>query len=193
MAVLAPAAMAVDKVDTEALRDAVTTEGILEHMAALQDIADANGGTRAAATPGYEASLDYVEDRLQAAGYETRRHAFPFAHWVQNGPALLQREGQAPYAEGTDYVVAQFSGSGTLTNVPLVTTNDIELTPTGDPGSGTSGCEEEDWAGQDLTGKIALIERGTCTFVAKIELAKSLGAAGVLIFNHGYEGRTEPF
>ena len=190
---LAAPALAVDKVDTQSLRAGVTTAGILEHMQALQQIANANGGTRAAATPGYDASLDYVEDRLQAAGYDTVRDEFDFAHWVQNAPATLQRVGQAPYVEGTDYVVAQFSGSGNLANVPLVTTNDIVLEPTGTAGSGTSGCEEADYGGQDLTGKIALIERGTCTFVAKIELAKSLGAVGVLIFNDGFEDREEPF
>ena len=40
----------------------VTLEGVREHQAALQAIADANGGTRAAATPGYDASVDYVID-----------------------------------------------------------------------------------------------------------------------------------
>jgi hypothetical protein len=75
-------------------------------------------------------------------------------------------------------VVAQFAGAGNVT-APLVTTNDVVLEPTGDPGSGTAGCEEADWGGQDLTGKIALIERGTCAFVDKINLAKDLGAAAV--------------
>ena len=192
MLLCAPAALAVDKVDTSALRAGVTTNGILEHMTALQTIANANNGTRAAATPGYDASLNYVRQRLEAAGYDTFLDPFSFAHWVQNGPALLQRQGQPAYVEGTDYVVAQFSGAGML-NLPLATTNDIVLAPSGDPGSGTSGCEVEDWGGQDLTGKIALIERGTCTFVSKIELAESLGAEGVLIFNDGYPTRIEPF
>jgi Zn-dependent M28 family amino/carboxypeptidase len=193
MLLCAPTALAVDKVDTSQIRAGVTMTGIVQHMTAFQTIANANNGTRAAATPGYDASLAYVQQRLEAAGYDPVLHEFDFAHWVQNGPALLQRQGQPAYTEGTDYVVAQFSGSGTLTNLPLATTNDITLAPTGDPGSGTSGCEVEDWGGQNLDGKIALIERGTCTFVAKIELAKSLGAEGVLIFNDGYPTRIEPF
>jgi PA domain-containing protein len=121
---------------------------------------------------------------------------FDFASWEQNGPARLQR-GERVYTEGTDetagdYIVAQFSGSGTVT-AEVATTNDISIPPAGGPGTGTSGCEAADWAGVDLTGKIALIQRGTCTFVEKVALAQSLGAAAVLIFNDGGPDREEPF
>ncbi len=68
---------------------------------------------------------------------------------------------------------------------PIVTTGTAELPPPGGPGSGTDGCEDTDWAGKDLTGKIALVQRGTCPFVDKIALAESLGAAAVLVFNDG--------
>jgi hypothetical protein len=194
---LAPGASAVDDVDTSKLRKGVTAGGILEHMRTLQRLANANDGNRAATTPGYEASLDFVERRLKRAGYNVTRHEFPFAAWEQIGAATLMREGQPAYTEGPpegggDYAIAQFSGSGTVT-APLVTTNDIVLDPTGEPGSGTSGCEEADWSGQDLTGKIALVERGFCPFVDKINLAKQLGAAAVLIFNDGYPDRTDAF
>lgn len=40
------------------------------HAAALQRIADENGGNRASPSPGYEASVDYVVGVLHAAGYE---------------------------------------------------------------------------------------------------------------------------
>jgi Zn-dependent M28 family amino/carboxypeptidase len=197
--VLAPTAGAVDEVNTQRLRAGVTAGGILDHMRAFQRIANANDGNRAAAFPGYDASLAYVERRLTRAGYDVERHPFDFARWEQNAPATLQREGQAPYTEGTadspgQYVVAQFSGAGNVT-APLITTNDIQIPPPGGPGSGTSGCERTDWPAGDqpLAGKIALIQRGTCTFVAKIQLAKDLGAAGVIIFNDGGPDREEPF
>ncbi|HYP49167.1 MAG TPA: M20/M25/M40 family metallo-hydrolase, partial [Thermoleophilaceae bacterium] len=38
-----------------------------------------------------------------------------------------------------------------------------------------------------------LLQRGTCPFVQKIQAAKDAGAAAVLIFNDGGEGREEPF
>ena len=51
------------------LLQCMTLEGVREHQAALQEIADENGGTRAAGTPGYDASVDYVVDTLKAAGW----------------------------------------------------------------------------------------------------------------------------
>ena len=88
---LAPAAFAApDDVNTERLRNGVTTSGILNHMRALQRAANANDGNRAANTTGYEASLDYVERRMNRAGYETERVPFDFAELTQNGPSTLQ-------------------------------------------------------------------------------------------------------
>ena len=47
----------------------VTLQGVREHQAAFQAIADANGGTRLAGTQGYEESVDYVVEKMTAAGY----------------------------------------------------------------------------------------------------------------------------
>jgi hypothetical protein len=66
--VLAPSAFALDEVNTKKLRNAVTVNGILGHERALQQIANLNNGTRASGTPGFEASLNYVKSRLDAAG-----------------------------------------------------------------------------------------------------------------------------
>ncbi len=46
------------------------------------------------------------------------------------------------------------------------------------------GGEQSDFDGKDLTGKIALIERGGFAFVNKILNAQNNGALGVIIFNH---------
>ena len=169
--VVVPSAAAIDEVNTQRLRNGVTAAGILEHMRGFQRVANANGGNRAATTPGYEASLAYVERRLARAGYETERHPFDFATWEQNSPATCAREGQTPYTEGAtaDYLVAQFSGSGNVT-APLIASSDIQIPPPGGAGSGTSGCERTDWPAGDqpLAGRIALIQRGTCTFTDKI-------------------------
>ena len=42
------------------LLECMRVEGVREHQQALQEIADANGGTRASGTPGYDASVEYV-------------------------------------------------------------------------------------------------------------------------------------
>ena len=62
-----PAACANRVNNTHAkLLECVTLEGVREHQAAFQAIADANGGTRAAGTSGYNASVDYVAGLLDA-------------------------------------------------------------------------------------------------------------------------------
>ena len=43
------------------LLECVTLEGVRAHQAAFQAIADANGGTRAAGTDGYDASVDNLD------------------------------------------------------------------------------------------------------------------------------------
>ena len=68
----APTASAVDDVSTKKLRKGLTTGGTLEHMRTFQRLANANDGNRAATTPGYEASLDYVEKRLKRAGLQAQ-------------------------------------------------------------------------------------------------------------------------
>ena len=50
------------------LLECVTLEGVREHQLAFQQIADANGGNRFSGLPGHDASVDYVVDRLEAAG-----------------------------------------------------------------------------------------------------------------------------
>jgi len=62
---------------SRALRDVVRAESIRTHLVQLRHIADEHGGNRAAGTPGYDASVDYVASRLEAAGYVIERQAFP--------------------------------------------------------------------------------------------------------------------
>ncbi len=45
------------------------------HLSQLQSIATANGGNRAHGRAGYQASLNYVKAKLDAAGFTTRRPA----------------------------------------------------------------------------------------------------------------------
>ncbi|WP_081608511.1 M20/M25/M40 family metallo-hydrolase [Crystallibacter crystallopoietes] len=60
------------------VQEAVEPSALTRHLEALQAAADANGGNRAAATGGYEASAAYVEEQLRAAGYEPRRQEFSY-------------------------------------------------------------------------------------------------------------------
>ena len=60
------------------LRECVTLEGVRAHQAALQAIANANGGNRAAGTSGYDASVAYVVDMLEQAGWGVQLNLFNF-------------------------------------------------------------------------------------------------------------------
>ena len=52
------------------LTSEVGVAGAMAHLQALQKIADEHGGNRAAGTPGYDASVEYVVGALRAAGFE---------------------------------------------------------------------------------------------------------------------------
>ena len=166
--------------DTTALRDAVSADGIIQHLEALQAIADANGGTRAAGTPGYEASAQYVEEQLRAAGYDPVRQPFSYDQFSVNSAALQQLTPTVvDYVDGTDFSTMSYSGSGDVT--AGVTAVDVNLA--GDRAS-TSGCEASDFATVPA-GDIALIQRGTCAFRIKVDNAEAAGAVGVIVFNQG--------
>jgi aminopeptidase S len=79
---------------SEALRDAVGADAIHAHLEQLQRIADEHDGSRAAETPGYDASVEYVAGRLEAAGYVVEQATF-----------------QLPPGQGTSVnVIAQLPG-----------------------------------------------------------------------------------
>ncbi|MFI6921986.1 M28 family metallopeptidase [Nonomuraea spiralis] len=194
-----PVAMAVpasagplDDVFAKLLVKQVKGENVRKHLEALQSIANANGGTRAAGTPGYNASRDYVAGKLRKAGYKVTLQPINFVQsWTENSPPTLART--APdaksYAPNEDFYSFEPSPAGDVT--AQVQGVDLILPPTPTPTS-TSGCEESDFAGF-VAGRIALIQRGTCAFAQKIRNAGRAGASGIIVFNEGQPGRTEAY
>ncbi|MDN4483193.1 M20/M25/M40 family metallo-hydrolase [Demequina lignilytica] len=176
---IAAGAQAATPTDTTDLQEAVTVDGVLEHLQALQGIADANGGTRQAGTSGHVDSVYYMKDLLDAAGYETTIQ--PFSYQRQT---LVSAEwgvpGETPYELDTDYYPMEGSGTANAAVTPV----DLSL---GDPAASTSGCEFDDFAGF-TAGDIALLQRGACSFEQKALNAIDAGATGVIIFNQGNGG-----
>ena len=87
--VVAPPAQAADRDDnSRELRKAVTAKGVMNHLGRLQDMADRNGGTRASGTPGYGASVQYVERVLKRAGYKVTRQPFEFLTFMSTAEGL---------------------------------------------------------------------------------------------------------
>ena len=166
------------------------------HLKEFQRIADENGGTRAAGTPGYTASRDYVAKKLRKAGYRVRLQPFEFGFYRENSTALMERIAPTravytptPPDNSTlgDFATMTYSGSGEVT--APVHAVDLVLPPSADRPS-TSGCELTDFAGFPRGG-IALIQRGTCGFALKVSNAQASGAAAVIVFNEGTPDHTE--
>jgi Zn-dependent M28 family amino/carboxypeptidase len=171
------------------LRNAVTVAGIMEHERAFQAIADANDNTRASGTPGYDASVDYVAGKLEAAGYDVTIQPFTFPFFEETGPSTFERltPTARTYVRDTDYSIMDHSASGDVTG-SVVPTNDIQIPPSTTPSS-TSGCERSDFPAE-TENNVALIQRGTCDFAVKVQNAEAAGAVAAIIFNEGQEGRT---
>jgi Zn-dependent M28 family amino/carboxypeptidase len=163
------------------LLECVTLEGVREHQAAFQEIADANGGNRFSGFPGYDASVDYVVERLEAAGYEPEVQEFDYMAFRELGPSTLEQTAPetVSYDQGTDFGVIDQSDPGTV-SAP-VSAVDLQL---GLGNASTSACQPEDFEGFPA-GNIALVQRGECTFEIKAENAAGAGAVGMVIFNQG--------
>jgi Zn-dependent M28 family amino/carboxypeptidase len=161
--------------------------GAFRHLEAFQEIASANGGTRASGTPGYDRSADYVAEKLRAAGYVVRFEEFEFPYFEDRTPPILTIADTPDPAAGRVRTLTN-SGSADVT-APLHAVN-LQLTDT--PGASISGCEAHDFDGF-TRGAIALVRRGTCTFQVKAENAVAAGAVGVVIMNEGTAGRTDGF
>ena len=177
-------------VSSEKLRKTVTLQGLQEHLEAFQAIGSANGNTRATGTPGYEASVEYVVDTLEKAGYRVTTPLFNYPVWRENTPARLTWGTRAFTSSpssasdtAVDMITFGFAQTGTLTNLLVVPTNDIVI-HSGATSISTSGCEPGDFPAA-TAGNIALIQRGTCPFVQKLANAEDAGAAGVILMNEG--------
>jgi len=167
----------------ERLAQAVTQEGLKARLAALQRIADENGGTRASGTPGYDASVQYVAKQLRRAGYTPHLQRVRFTDSHELAPPQLARVSPGPrtYDYPDDFVSLRYSGSGDV---------EAPLEPV-DAASETSGCDSSDFDDFD-SGSIALIRRGGCFFFEKVRNATSAGAAAVIVFNDGSPGHEGP-
>lgn len=141
-----------------------------EHLDALQAIADANGGNRAAGSPGDAASRAYVAARLQAAGWTVREEPVSFAAFEERRP---------PRVTGLDDAAVEtlaHSGSGRVRGRPVR--------------AGGFGCTDADWRVVPR-GAVAVVDRGTCTFAAKVRRAQARGAAALVVVSRtGLRGGT---
>src|ERR1044072_4227427 len=101
MVVAGPASASPNNNTVKKLTKAVTPEGVLEHLEALQEIADDNGGNRASGLPGDKASVDYVVEQLEDAGYDPEVQDFMFDYFEENSKLIRVSPNPRTFVNGT--------------------------------------------------------------------------------------------
>lgn len=168
------------------LLECITADTLWSRLADFQAIADANPdanghGNRDTGQPGYQASVQYVVDRMTAAGYAVTVQSYPYStRPVVGVPSLAI--GDRTFTWKHDFHVAPLSAGGTIK---------ARVQAAG------TGCSAADYAGF-VAGRIALVERAdTCRPDAQVQRAHEAGAAALVIANtaagrsdgHAYEAR----
>jgi hypothetical protein len=190
---ITPAQCAAQVNDTPGkLLPCIQTDDLWNHMKAFQDIADANPGldvhpSRNSGEPGYWESVQYVKNKMEAAGYDVTIQPYKFTYssfigtptWSESTPTARS------FALVTDWNPGKSNGTA---DADLEPAGGIVLPPT-PTSSSTSGCTAADFS-NFTAGHIALIQRGGCNFGVKVLNAQAAGAMGVVIFNEGNPNRT---
>ena len=148
------------------LADKVGVDGMYGHLRKLQEIADANNGSRAEGTPGYDASVDYVAQALRDKGFDVQTPEYERLSVVRPGNPTLR-------VSGGGYPVDQAS---LLTPTPPGGLRAVTLRP-----QKPSGCAASDYGAKTVDGSIAVVDDTGCSVVDKHDTAAAEGAVGLLV------------
>jgi Zn-dependent M28 family amino/carboxypeptidase len=157
-----------------ALHGRVSTDAMMAHLAKLQDIAKANGNTRAVGTPGYDASVDYVVGKLRDKGFDVQ---------------TLQFEAHVFHAETGSVTVGDRSFEAralefSLATPPVGVTGPLVMAPDDNP-----ACNAGDYGSLPVNGAVVLVDRGTCPFAQKEAAAVQRGAVAMIVADNVVEER----
>jgi len=151
-----------------ALAGKVTAEEMFTHLRALQDIANADKGTRADGTPGYDASVDYVVKVLRSRGFEVSIPEFDRVYTVSPGKPTLTVAGRGYAVDQASLLVK--TPPGGLTGRPVRPTR-------------PAGCAPGDYPATVPPGGIAVVDDTGCSVVDKLNSAVARGAAALLVLS----------
>jgi Zn-dependent M28 family amino/carboxypeptidase len=173
MAVALTALAACSSTDSAPAADAardvagrVTADGMYTHLRKLQEIGDANRGSRAEGTPGYDASVDYVVQVLKDKGFDVQTPEFDRLDRTEGGNPTLT-------VAGRGYHVDQAS---LLVTTPPGGLDAITLRPQKAP-----GCTAADYGTVSVRGAIAVVDDTGCSVGDKQSAAVAKGAVGLLV------------
>ncbi|KAI1393680.1 uncharacterized protein F4822DRAFT_439643 [Hypoxylon trugodes] len=134
---------------------------LLEHLQALQNIADENGGSRVTGSEGHNQTIEYIQDQLTSLGYYVE---------VQRFEGLMQVEGHASVAVNGDLFDVEpigWSPNGNFSDRPLIPVNG-------------AGCRAVDYP-QEALDSIVLVAGGECSASDKSIAAGKAGAKAILL------------
>ncbi|KAL8920996.1 MAG: hypothetical protein Q9172_004238 [Xanthocarpia lactea] len=156
---------ALPLVQSNLLRRVLLRSNLLAKSKTLEGFAYATPErNRVFGSPGHNATVNYLYDQIAALGDYYDVELQPFVELYTDGTATLK-------VNGVDQEAGLFtySPSGKFTQ-PLVSVS-------------SSGCEAADYP-STLTGKIALISRGSCEFGLKSARAGAAGAVAAVIYDN---------
>jgi Zn-dependent M28 family amino/carboxypeptidase len=150
------------------MAERVKTDAMMAHLQALQDIADANGNTRAVGTPGDVASVDYVVGALRERGFEVQTPEFTY-RISDSEPGTVAIGSDSFTARGLKYTIGTPQAGVTA---PLVAARSGDESP---------GCTADDYDGIAVAGAVVLVDRGKCPFTDKLTVAVNRGAVALIV------------
>ncbi|KAH8732248.1 leupeptin-inactivating enzyme 1 precursor [Phaeosphaeriaceae sp. PMI808] len=149
-------------VSSKALIDTLHIENLFSKAEKLQAIAYATPGkNRVIGSKGHTDTVAYIQSQLDTNYYDVSLQALELNIGTN---ATLKANDKAISAYATTLAPAG-DVTGQLVAIPNL------------------GCEEGDFK-ESLTGKVALIKRGTCSFGIKVQLAAAKGASAVIATNN---------
>ena len=179
---------------TTLLESVVDINMVKSHQFELQEIAEQNGNTRVSGGPGHDQSAQYVMEQLRLSGYAPTMQEFTLSTFREvSTPAFRQVSPrnisfQPNSPEG--FITTRFSAAANLTAEVQAVDLIVPMDPNSPASTSNSGCEPEDFVGF-TEGNIALLQRGGCSFDAKVTNAQNASASGVIIMNEGQPDRIE--
>ncbi|NLU75650.1 M28 family peptidase [Streptomyces sp. HNM0575] len=153
-------------------------KGAMRHLKAFQAIARHNDGNRAAGSRGHELSAKYAGTLLKAAGYEVAYQDFDFVYRETLAEKMTAASPASP--DGRDVPVKLM----TYTKSTPEGGTEAAVAPVPEDEDETSGCTAADYEKGDYDGRIALIQRGGCTFAEKQAAAADAGAVAAIVYNN---------
>jgi Peptidase family M28/PA domain len=148
----------------------VTVGGMVGQLQKLQEIADANGGSRADGTRGYEDSVDYIAKTLQDKGFDVQTPQFERLEPVVRGRPTLTVGGHTYSVDQASLLLQTPAGgiTGPVVKPPK-----------------PAGCVAGDYGAAPPRGGVAVTDDTGCSIVDKQNTAIAIGAAALVVVSAG--------